>query len=70
MTDTLPKDVPNPGSDKALAAGCRCPVLDNAHGKGSMYGPGTFWYSADCPVHPPVAKVVEPREEEKSCSEE
>jgi len=25
-------DTPNPGSDKALARGCTCAVLDNAHG--------------------------------------
>lgn len=43
---------PNPGSDEAVVLGCRCPVLDNAHGAGSdMYGPGTFWVNADCPVH-------------------
>lgn len=27
-----------PGSDEAIAAGCTCPVLDNAHGKGYMGG--------------------------------
>lgn len=42
---------PNPGSDEALSQGCRCPVLDNAHGRGSMYGEGTFWVNALCPLH-------------------
>lgn len=31
-------NTPNPGSDEAIAAGCRCPVLDNAHGRGWMGG--------------------------------
>lgn len=25
---------PTPGSPTAVAAGCRCPVIDNGHGKG------------------------------------
>jgi hypothetical protein len=46
-----------PGSDKALKAGCLCPVIDNAHGKGAW---GTwdkpesekvFWVNGDCPLH-------------------
>lgn len=43
-------DWKNPGSREALDAGCRCPVMDNNHGK----RPGMFggWYIAlDCPVH-------------------
>lgn len=31
-------DVANPGSDQALLDGCRCPVLDNAHGAGYLGG--------------------------------
>ena len=27
-----------PGSDEALSNGCRCPVLDNGHGKGYLGG--------------------------------
>ena len=42
-------EVPNPGSDEAIAQGCVCPVLDNAHGKGT--GDGLFWVNEDCPVH-------------------
>lgn len=47
----------NPGSDKAIAAGCTCPVLDNAHGKGLQGWPDSkrseaaFWISDDCPLH-------------------
>lgn len=41
---------PNPGSDEAIALGCICPVLDNAHGEGAR-GPGTFWVNRDCPIH-------------------
>jgi len=53
---------PNPGSDEALAAGCRCPVLDNAHGRGAYREPdGTpqFWINSDCPLHG-AASPVEP----------
>ena len=39
-------NLPNPGSDEALAAGCECAVLDNAHGKGWMGVPGSWWVSA------------------------
>ena len=42
---------PNPGSDAAIDAGCLCPVLDNAHGKGYMCIPGVFVYTESCPVH-------------------
>ena len=42
---------PNPGSDEALDLGCICPVLDNGHGKGSMYGKDVFIYTVGCPVH-------------------
>lgn len=48
---------PNPGSDEAIKQGCKCPVLDNARGKG-MYGgvkdsDGNilFWIHAECPLH-------------------
>lgn len=42
---------PNPGSDAALDLGCRCPVMDNAQGRGNpMYG-GDFVISGDCPLH-------------------
>jgi hypothetical protein len=39
--------VPNPGSDAALKLGCKCPVLDNGHGRGD----GPFWISSDCKMH-------------------
>jgi hypothetical protein len=46
---------PPPGSDEAVASGCRCAVLDNGHGKGSGYtdagGAPLYWISADCPLH-------------------
>lgn len=53
-------NIPNPGSVKARAFGCTCPVLDNAHGKG-RYGDGKrygWWKSADCPVHPLTEKEL------------
>lgn len=49
-TDTVERiPTPNPGSDQALSVGCRCPVLDNAHGRGG--NPCGFWIAANCPVH-------------------
>jgi hypothetical protein len=47
MTDTPP----SPGSDAAIAKGCTCPVLDNAHGNGYMGIAGVYVYSGDCPLH-------------------
>lgn len=41
----------NPGSDEAIDAGCKCPVLDNAHGKGYMGIDGKFAVLDDCPLH-------------------
>jgi len=44
-----------PGSDDAVAAGCRCPVYDNARGKGGMPdphgGPPLYWINEECPMH-------------------
>lgn len=45
-------DKPNPGSDEAIALGCECPVLDNAHGKGIILnGERYHWKNDDCPLH-------------------
>lgn len=47
----------SPGSDEAVAHGCRCPVIDNARGRGWMggmkdkQGRTIFIYSAKCPLH-------------------
>lgn len=44
----------NPGSDAAIAAGCKCPVLDNNRGAGIRHLAGddpTFWVNAECPMH-------------------
>ncbi len=54
---------PNPGSDKALKAGCLCPVLDNSHGQGYMGISGQFVYSELCPIH--GSHVTQDREEGK-----
>lgn len=57
--------IPNPGSPEAVKMGCRCPVLDNGHGWGSMYGEGTFWIVQNCPVHSvQYAAIVQSKEEE------
>ncbi len=46
--------IPNPGSIEAQKEGCKCPVLDNAHGKGLPLadGPG-WWITEGCPLHNP-----------------
>lgn len=55
-------DAPNPGSDDAIAQGCRCAVLDNAHGKGYLgddtpnprTGKVNFVITHGCPLHWPA----------------
>ena len=42
---------PNPGSDEAIELGCKCPVLDNSHGRGYMGQPGIFMIAGGCPLH-------------------
>lgn len=43
---------PNPGSKEAILAGCTCPVMDNHHGQGFMYGGERVFYCAsECPLH-------------------
>lgn len=44
-------ETPPPGSDAAIAAGCTCPVYDNAHGRGYMGMAGVYAYTAGCPLH-------------------
>ncbi len=41
----------NPGSDEAIKAGCKCPILDNHHGKGIRDGGVSFWIVDECPLH-------------------
>lgn len=46
--------IPNPGSPEAIKRGCKCPVLDNGHGKGNHMdenGKPLFWYSRECGLH-------------------
>ena len=44
--------LPNPGSDDAVALGCKCPVMDNCRGRGIPTDGGVcFYYSDDCPMH-------------------
>lgn len=42
---------PKPGSDDALAQGCKCPVGDNKGGCGSYWGSEAFVVRMDCPLH-------------------
>lgn len=55
---------PRPGSDEALAQGCKCPVLDNGHGRGrggdgNRYG---WVISENCPLHGSDGKEWWPRD--------
>jgi hypothetical protein len=58
---------PKPGSDEAIKQGCACPVLDNAHGKGSGYrndaGKPLYWVNAKCPLHGSAAEWLEEDDE-------
>jgi hypothetical protein len=47
-------ETPNPGSDEALDLGCKCPVLDNCHGKFSPIPPADWYITVGCPVHFPT----------------
>lgn len=42
---------PAPGSAAALALGCKCPVIDNGHGRGFRGIPDVFVYSGACELH-------------------
>ena len=49
---TPPISTPPPGSDAAIAQGCTCPVLDNAHGQGIFGNPENgHWITQGCPLH-------------------
>lgn len=48
----------NPGSIGAINAGCTCPVLDNAHGKGYLGQMGIYAITAGCPVHNPTRECL------------
>jgi len=52
--------VPPPGSDEAVKQGCKCPVLDNAHGKGVLGLARDWWITEGCKVHP-TAEADTPR---------
>jgi len=43
-------DIPNPGSDEAIADGCICPILDNEYGSYERTG-GMFTTTKGCPLH-------------------
>jgi hypothetical protein len=58
----------NPGSQEAIEAGCRCPVLDNAHGEGAYVdkdGVAQFWINGDCPLHG-LNNASEPEESQEA----
>lgn len=49
--------VPDPGTAKAIALGCSCPIIDNGYGKGWMggvkdeNGDPVFVYTVGCKLH-------------------
>ncbi len=53
----MTEQIPNPGSEAALAQGCLCPVLDNEYGRGTFgtvdkpQAEKNFWINGDCPLH-------------------
>ena len=52
----MSSNVPPPGSDAALDAGCLCAILDNCHGKGAFdhagpNGEPLYWINGECPLH-------------------
>lgn len=52
MNKKINNKVPNPGSDEAIAIGCKCPVMDNCHGQGYLVaGSGAFCIHSNCPIH-------------------
>ncbi len=48
---TVKEGIPNPGTEAAQKAGCRCPVMDNHYGKGYYNDGKTFVYNMSCPLH-------------------
>jgi hypothetical protein len=45
---------PLPGSDAALEAGCKCPVIDNGRGNLSLARDRGGWiFTVGCPIHDP-----------------
>lgn len=51
----MDKDTPNPGSPDAARLGCKCPRMDNQHGRGYHWYEGQaepqFIIHWDCPLH-------------------
>ena len=45
--------VPNPGSDKAVAEGCTCAILDNGRGNEELGKSRGFCITMGCPLHDP-----------------
>lgn len=52
-----------PGSPEAIAQGCICPPMDNAHGLGIFGMPGHYVYVVGCPLHPEAMELREQHEE-------
>lgn len=60
-------NTPPPGSPEAVKLGCKCPRMDNGHGKGYMGVAGVYVYHGECPVHPlPPQEWTEQDERDRS----
>lgn len=64
------RDAPNPGSDEAIAAGCRCAVMDNNHGKWAPFPPDGWYITVGCPVHLPSGEVLRDSEQNEHQDQE
>lgn len=57
---------PNPGSPEAVKLGCKCPVLDNANGRGVPLRNGkggtitSFWINGECQLHGTTSNTLAP----------
>lgn len=45
------KDAPNPGSEESGKLGCKCPVMDNNHGRFAPWPKNGWWITEGCLVH-------------------
>lgn len=59
----MSSEKPNPGSSEAVAKGCKCPVIDNAHGRGYMGNPEVFVLQGNCPLHGEGTDYAKPFQE-------
>lgn len=64
--------IPKPGSDEAIADGCKCPVLNNGHGRGHLGEGGKFgwWVNENCPIHGTAVEFARKKQEKAEKSDQ